>query len=69
MQQTLFDYGTLNLNDEIYILSEKQSIQRVKVESMQINNKEINKAKKGQEIGIKLPKCFKRDKVYLICKK
>ncbi len=62
-------YGTLNLNDEIYILSEKQSIQRVKVESMQINNKEINKAKKGQEIGIKLPKCFKRDKVYLICKK
>jgi len=62
-------YGNLKLNDEIYILSDKQSIQRLKVKSMQVNNKEIKQAKKGQEIGIKLPKCFKGDKVYLICKK
>lgn len=62
-------HGKLNMGDEIYIVSDKASIQKLKIKSMQFKNKNIQQAKKGQEIGIQLPKCYKGDKVYLICRK
>ena len=59
--------GKLKLKDEIYIIG--QGIKRVKVESMQINHKPVTSVKKGQSVGIKLPKCRKGDEIYLIKKK
>ncbi|MFA4960273.1 MAG: peptidase U32 family protein [Candidatus Pacearchaeota archaeon] len=63
----LFHYK-IKIGDEIYIISEKAPIQRVRVESMEIEGKKIEFAKKGESVGIKLPKCFKGDEVYLIKK-
>ncbi|MDP2947672.1 MAG: U32 family peptidase [Nanoarchaeota archaeon] len=58
--------GKIKLGDEIYILSEKSSIQRVKIQSIEKENKKIDIAKKGDVVAIFLPKCFKGDEVYLI---
>ena len=61
--------GKLKIGDEIYIKGDKTGIKRVKIESMEINHKSIREVKKGQLVGIKLPKCFKGDDVFLIKKK
>jgi U32 family peptidase len=57
---------TLKLNDEIYIKGDITGLIRHKVTSMEIDNKKVEKAKKEQSVGIKLPKCKKDDEVYLI---
>jgi hypothetical protein len=36
---------------------------------MQIEKKEIQEVKKGQEVGIKLPFCRRNDEIYLISKR
>ena len=51
------------------IIGKTTGVLKHKVESMQINHKKINKAKKGDEIGIKLPFCRKNDELYKIVKK
>ncbi len=60
--------GELKIGDEIYLLNDKISIERIKVESMEKNNNKIEIAKKGDEIGIKMPKVPKNTDVYLIRK-
>jgi putative protease len=59
----------LKIGDEIYLSNKDSSIQRVKIESMQINHQNVEFAEKGQEVGIKLPTCKKNDDVYLILRK
>jgi U32 family peptidase len=61
--------GPLKLDDEILIIGKTTGLIKGKVESMQINHKPVNSAKKGQEIGINLPKCRKNDDFYRIIKK
>jgi len=56
----------LKLGDEIYISGDKTGIKRAKIESMEINHKRVEEAKKGQLVGIKVPQCRKNDEVYLI---
>lgn len=61
--------GKIKIGDEVYIVSNKASIQRVKIESIEIDRKKMPSAKKDDEIAILLPKCFKGDEIYFIKKK
>lgn len=61
--------GKLKIGDKILILGDKTGVIRQKIERIEINNKPIKLAEKGQEIGIKIPGARKGDKVYLIVKK
>ncbi len=61
--------GSLKINDEIMIIGKTTGVINTKIESMEINHKQINEAKKGDEIGIKLPFCRKNDELYKIVKK
>ncbi len=60
--------GKLVIGDEIYIKGKTTGLIRAKIESMEINNKPVARAEKG-DVGIKLPLCKKKDEVYLIKKK
>jgi putative protease len=60
--------GNLSVGDEIYIQGKSTGLIRARIESMEINNKKVSKAEKG-DVGIKLPFCRKNDEVYLIVKK
>ena len=60
------EHAELNLNQEIKIEGEKTFIEQ-KIDSMQIENKDIKKAKKGQEIAIRVPqKVYKNDNVFIL---
>lgn len=61
--------GKLRLGDELLVIGDKTGLIRHKIETMEINRHSIKEAKKGQEIGIKIPGAKKGDKVYLIVKK
>jgi U32 family peptidase len=61
--------SNIKIGDEIYIISDKTGIIRTKIESMQIEGRNILEAKKGERVGIKLPVCREKDEVYLIKKK
>jgi putative protease len=61
--------GSLKINDEIIILGKTTGVLKYKVESMEIKHKSVSEAKKGDEIGIKLPLCRKNDELYKIIKR
>jgi putative protease len=61
--------GTLKLGDEVLIIGKTTGIINHKIKSMQINHKDIKQVKKGQEVGIKLPKCRKNDELYKVVKR
>jgi len=61
--------GNLKTGDEIYLISKGQAIKRVTISTMEIDGKPLNKCKKGELVGIKLPKCSKGTDVYLIKRK
>ncbi|MDD5012461.1 MAG: U32 family peptidase [Candidatus Nanoarchaeia archaeon] len=58
----------LNIGDKIVIIGDTTGIVKSEIDSIEINRKSEVKGKKGQEIGIKLPKVRKNDEVYLIKK-
>ena len=60
--------GGLKINDEIYLYHLDKQIERIKVTSIEKNNRKVNMAKKGDEIGLKLPNCKKNTDIYLIKK-
>ena len=58
--------GKLEAGNKIHILGHTTDFEQ-EVESMQINNKEVSTAKKGDHIGIKVEdKVRPNDKVFLI---
>jgi putative protease len=61
--------GKLKIEDEAYIIGKISGVIRHKINSMEIKHKSVNEAKKGDEVGIKLPKCRKGDELYKIVKK
>jgi len=61
--------GTLKIGDNIYLIGKTTGLIKHKIESMQINHKPVNQAKKAQDVGILLPFCRKNDEVYKIIKK
>ncbi len=58
----------LKVNDEIIIIGKTTGLKKSKVRHIEINKKSVQKAKKGEEIGIKLSKVRKNDEVYVIKK-
>ncbi len=61
--------GGLILKDDILVMGKTTPLIRCQIESMEIENKEVKRVKKGQEVGIKLPLCRKGDEVYKIIKR
>ena len=59
----------IKTGDEVYIKGDTTGLIRAKIQDIEINNKKVDKAVKGQDVGIKLPRCRKGDEVYLIEKK
>ncbi len=65
-------HKTLKPEQEIYIIGDKTGVIRTKIKSIQIENKNIKTAKKGQEVGIKFEtqkRLRKNDEIYAIRKK
>ena len=58
----------LKVGDEIVVIGKTTGLEKAKVERLEIKNKSIKKAIKGQEVGLKLPKVRKQDQVYKIIK-
>ena len=61
--------GKLRVGDEILVLGDKTGLIRHKISRVEIHNKQVKEAKKGQEIGIKLGEARKGDKIYKILAK
>ena len=58
----------LKIGDEIIVIGKTTGLVSSKVQHMESKNKPITKAKKGDEIGIKLQKVRKNDEVYVVVK-
>ena len=58
--------GEIKIGDELNIIGQVTGIEKTKIERIEINKKSVNKAVKGEEIGIKLPKVKVNDEVYII---
>jgi len=58
----------IKVGDEIIIIGKTTGIEKSKIQKIEIKNKEVQKAKKGDEIGILLPKVRKNDEVYVVVK-
>jgi putative protease len=61
--------GKINLGDNLIILGNKTGVVRYKIERMEVHNKPVESAVKGQEVGIKIPSVREGDKVYLLVRK
>lgn len=59
----------LRLGDKVVIIGNKTGVIHSVIQSMQRLKKPISKARKGQEVGIALPKVRKNDEIYIIKKK
>jgi translation elongation factor EF-1alpha len=58
--------GKLKVGDKVHVMGHTTDFQQ-KVKSMQIENKSVNEAKKGDHIGIKVEeKVRPHDKVFLV---
>lgn len=66
---TLKVVSDLKIGDKIVVIGKTTGVIHSKIESMERLNKSIKKVKKGQEVGIKLPRIRKNDEVYLIKKR
>src|SRR3989344_444731 len=61
--------GKIKQGDEVYITGKTTGLIEHKILEMQINHKEVKYAKKGQDVGIKMPFARKGDDVYKIISK
>lgn len=60
--------SNIKVSDSIVVIGKTTGIKNSKINSIEIKNKKISKAKKGDEVGIKLPLVRKNDEVYIIKK-
>ncbi|MEK9184588.1 MAG: U32 family peptidase, partial [Patescibacteria group bacterium] len=60
--------SSIKIGDKISVIGNATGILNSKIESMEIKNKPVKSAKKGDEVGIKIPLVRKGDEVYLIKK-
>jgi len=58
----------LKVGDEIVVIGKTTGLEKAKVERLEIKNKSVKKAKKSQEVGLKLSLVRKNDEVYKIIK-
>jgi len=64
--EILLEAGSLKIKDKIMVQGNATGIVEDNVKEMQIENKNIKNAKKGQRIALKINKVRKKDKVYKI---
>lgn len=58
--------GTLKVGDTIHVKGHTSDFTEM-IKSMQIDNRDVNEAKAGDDVGIKMEgKCRQHDKVYLV---
>lgn len=65
----LIHTGKLKVGDEVFLIGEDAPIVRTRIDSMEKGKVDIKIVKKGDEVGIKLPKVKKETKIYLIKKR
>lgn len=58
----------LKIGDDIVIIGKTIGLEKSKVKRLEIKNKQVKKATKGQEVGLKLPRVKKNNEVYVIKK-
>ncbi|MBU2612668.1 MAG: U32 family peptidase [Nanoarchaeota archaeon] len=58
--------GGISVGDEINIMGNTTGIEKIKIKRLEIKNKSVKNASKGDEVGIKLPRVRENDDVYLI---
>jgi putative protease len=58
--------GGISVGDEINIIGNTTGIEKIKIKRLEIKNKSVKNASKGDEVGIKLPRVRENDDVYLI---
>lgn len=59
----------LKVGDKIAVIGNTTGIVHSEIKSIQINKKSVKKARKGNEVGIKIPKVRNNDEVYVIKKR
>lgn len=65
--EILIQSENLHIGDDVCIIGNTTGIENFKIESIQIEGKNISIAKKGQTVGIKVPKTIrKNDEIYII---
>lgn len=63
----LLESGEIKINDDILIMGEKTGVIEIRLENMNVNDKDDSSAKRGDEITLKISSLVRRnDKVYLI---
>ena len=63
----LIESCELNINDNILVIGPTTGVIEQKADSMQINNKDVEKVEKGKHVGLKLnKKARKNDKVFIL---
>ncbi|MCW8965154.1 MAG: U32 family peptidase [Candidatus Pacearchaeota archaeon] len=65
---TLKLVSNLEVGNKIVVIGKTTGVINSKIESIEIKNKKITKAKKREEVGIKLPRVRKNDEVYILIK-
>jgi len=60
--------GKLSVGDELILLHDKKKMIKHKIERIEIQHKSVKGAKKGQDIGIKIPNATKAYKIYRVVK-
>lgn len=58
----------LKVGDNVIVIGKITGLKKAKVERLEIKSKSVKKAKKSQEVGLKLPLVRKHDEVYKIIK-
>jgi putative protease len=58
--------ATIKIGDKIAVIGKTTGIEEFLIRSMEIENKQVKVAKKGGEVGIKIPRIRKNDEVYRI---
>mgnify|MGYP006301522659 CR=1 FL=1 len=61
--------GKLSVGDEVYLIDDESHLERLKIESLEVGGKKVKNAKKGEEVGVELPKCRRGTEIYVIQKK
>jgi len=56
--------GELLMGDKVLIIGPTTGCMESSIDSMEVENKKVDSVKKGDSVGVKLPKCRKNDKVY-----
>ncbi len=56
----------IKIGDQLVVIGKKTGLKRIFIESMQVHNKDVKAASKGDSVGIKISDIRKNDEVYIV---